>query len=74
MSTFSRAVAIAALLAMVTAALADGIRNPVTSNLLGFDGVNNTGSGGGPPPTPCGAVGLDFTDACGTTQLMVMLR
>lgn len=26
------------------------------------------------PITPCGAVGLDFTDPCGTTQYMVMLR
>lgn len=28
----------------------------------------------GPPPVGCAANGLDFTDGCGTTQLMVMLR
>lgn len=26
------------------------------------------------PLTPCGAVGLDFTDPCGTTNKMVLMR
>lgn len=26
------------------------------------------------PVTACGAVGLDFTDPCGTTQKMVLLK
>lgn len=67
----------ALLLVLPSDTIADGIWNPVaTSGAVWGDGINNAQGMGTPivPPTPCGAGQLDFTDGCGTTLYMVILR
>jgi hypothetical protein len=41
---------------------------------MGITLTGRSGGGAAAPSTPCGAVGLDFTTACGTIQYMVVLR
>ena len=65
-------ITVAVLFAFVAPVAGDGINNPIAADMIGPDGINNTHSSG-PPPVACGAVGLDFTDACGTTQYMLGL-
>lgn len=68
MSISSKWIAVALLAAFAVAARADGVRNPITGNALGFDGVNNTGASG-PPPVSCGTGAINLSTGC--TQAML---
>lgn len=72
-----RLVTLSALCLVFTASyagqLSNGLNGPGLSSGLNGPGLDAGGSGGN-PATECAANGLDFTDACGTTQYMVILR
>lgn len=59
------------LVMLAGAASADGIVNPNTGNQLGFDGVNNNTSGGGPPPVGCNGT-IDLSAGCPLPMLGIM--
>lgn len=71
MPNIGRALLLALTIAGTTQLRADGINNPASggsSGAVGFiEGINNLGIGGssGPPPTPCNAGQLDWSDATG---------
>lgn len=59
------ALTLAALLALVATA---------TGQIWLMSPANQSGHGIPTPLVACGAGALDFTDACGTTQYLVILR
>lgn len=75
MSTSNKILAFAAILGWValiavlaSKVRADGVSNPVTSNAVGYDGVNNSGVSGA-PPVSCGTGAINLSTGC--TQAML---
>lgn len=58
------------ILIVLMAIICGSVQTSAQFTTLGAGGKSGTGT----PTTPCNAGQLDFQDACGTTQYMVILR
>lgn len=78
MSTRSKAIILAVVAsAIAMAARADGIFNPLSSNLIGIDGIQNPLAASGPPPVSCSSTPtgqLDFSNACNAVYVVVVIK